>query len=498
MQDNIWSNELERMKKLLCLEEQLISVEVIYSMILDNRYADKVFILRKTKELLRVLINHPTVRVLNIPLEEAKERMQNLLYNYEYTQEIMVRHEEHVEGFRQFLMGNEASGEKQYDFREVYMDNNSTTKIRPEVVKLMIDYTKGHYGYGNPSTVTSEGARAANMIQAARIKIARIINGESGEIFFMGSGTEANNLAIKGIAFSHMEDKGHIITTMVEHPSVLESMKYLEKLGFNVTYLKPDKHGYITADSILMAIQTDTILVSVMAANNEIGTLYPLREIGLICKDKNIPFMVDGIQAFGKIPIDIKEMNVTLLTFSGHKINGPKGIGGIYISRGTNITPLLHGGGQEKGIRSGTENVGHILALGLAAELINKEMVEEQKRLRSLKTNLLDGLMDIEPDLVVYGNTDHNLSGLLSVGFKGASSIFLVRELNRIGISVSSGSACRSKNSKPSHVMEAIGADTKEVAVVRFGLGKFSDEEDIRYLLKYFGDVLAISKIFSD
>lgn len=482
MQGNIWVVELERMRKLFNWIDP-ISVEVLYSMVQDNKYAEMVLMLRNTPEKLGYMLASPTRNRLDICVKEAKGRMEGILAHYEKILPILERHEKQIERYQENL-------------REVYLDNNSTTKIRSEVELLMTEYVQGCYGYGNPSTITSQGGTAANMLQAARIRIAKVIHAESGEIYFTGSGTEANNLAIKGIAFEHMQQKGHIVTTMVEHPSVLESMKYLEKLGFRITYLKPDHYGAIKPSSVYGALQKDTILVSIMAANNEIGTLYPIHEIGLLCKDKRIPFMVDGIQAFGKMPINVREMNVTLFTFSGHKIYGPKGVGGIYIRSGTILTPLLHGGGQEKGIRSGTENVGHIIALGLAAELADKEMGEENKRLKRLRGLLLDGLKKIEPNIIVYGSTENKFNGLLSVGFRGFHSNLLVRELNRIGISVSSGSACNSIKTAPSHVMKAIEADTQKVAVIRFGLGRFSEEADIRYLLKYFADVLMISKIF--
>lgn len=500
MLDTIWKQQLEHLKGLLQYTKP-IAVEVLYSMLQDDVYAEKVFTLRNDVNILKYVLDNPTMSELHISTSEAIKRTQVLFYKFESTLSCIKKHEEHKEHYHAYTKLIACRDEKSIDFdkyedcREVYLDNNSTSQVRPEVQQLLIAYTKGYYGYGNPSTITRQGVCASNQIQTARIRVANVLHAQSNEIVFTSSGTEANNLAIKGIAFEHMQEKGHIITTLVEHPSVLETMKYLEKLGFCVTYVKPDSEGCISITSILEALQKNTILVSVMAANNEIGTLYPLREIGAVCKAHNIPFMVDGIQAFTKIPIDVHELNITLFTFSGHKLYGPKGIGGLYIKTNTVLTPQLHGGGQEKGIRSSTENVGHIIALGLAAELASKEMVEESVRLNQLREMLLVGLKEIDPTLYVYGSSEHRLHGLLSVGFRGVNAGFLVRELNLIGISVSSGSACSSKKDSASHVMQAIGAITNNVAVIRFGLGRYTVEEDVAYVLKYLGEILILSRV---
>lgn len=496
MSENIYANELEVLNTILKYGKP-ISIEVMYSMIQDTIYAEKIFISRNNPEILSYLMHNPTRNTIDLSERTVKECMRNLLHTCISILPMMELHEKHGIRYRNYVK-REAVKESTNEFatmdcREVYMDNNSTTRIRSEVQDVLIEYTKGSYGYGNPSTLTEQGTHAANMIQASRLKIADLLQAESGEIYFTSSGTEANNLAIKGIAFEHIQQKGHIITTMVEHPSVLEPMRYLATLGFVITYLQPDDVGCITVDSLKKALRNDTILVSIMAANNEIGTLYPIREIGLLCKERNIPFMVDGIQAFGKFPIHVKDMNITMLTFSAHKLYGPKGIGGIYIKHNTKLTPLLHGGGQEKGVRSSTENVGYIIALGVAAELAGKEMKEEQERINALRKMLLDGLKMIDSDLIIYGSDEFRLPGLLSVGFPRVSASFLIRELDHIGISVSSGSACSSKKTI-SHVMEAIGAHTKDMAVIRFGLGRFSDEDDVIYLLRYLGDLLRIGR----
>ncbi|HEX3043486.1 MAG TPA: cysteine desulfurase family protein [Bacillota bacterium] len=381
------------------------------------------------------------------------------------------------------------------EFREVYLDHNATTYIRPEVAKKLNDYHNGKWGYANPSSSIMQGNEAYEMLLDARKRIANCLSVNPTTICFTGSGSEANNLAIKGIAFEHLAQKGHLITSKVEHASVLEVMNYLETLGFSVTYLDVDHDGMVAPEAVQLAILQDTLLVSIMAANNEIGTINPITEIGQICRKRNIPFMVDAIQAFGKIPLNPKEMGISLLSFSGHKIYAPKGIGGLYVEQGLHLVPQIHGGGQESGLRSGTENVGAIIALGQAAELAHAEMETETKRLLELREFFLAELQKIEPDFTIHGSLDHRLPGNLNIGFPGVDSGALLRSLNRIGISVSTGSACSSKRLKTSHVLAAVGADTENYAAIRFGFGLETTREDLEYLFRYLPRVLHLLQV---
>ena len=383
---------------------------------------------------------------------------------------------------------------KAHDFREVYLDHNATTPIRTEVSNTLVDYYTGKLGFGNPSSNTVQGYYTYDLVRDARQKIANCLLVSPGEIFFTGSGSESNNLAIKGIAFRHLDQKGHIITSKVEHPSVLLVMEYLETLGFSVTYLDVDEYGKISPNSVKQAIKEDTILVSIMAANNEIGTINPISEIGQICREHSIPFMVDAIQAFGKMPLNPKTMGISLLSFSGHKIYAPKGIGGLYVEEGLTLVPQIHGGNQEEGLRSGTENIGSILAFGKAAELAYTEMEQETERLLGLRNLFLEELKKIEPDFIVNGSLEYRIPNNLSIGFPRVDSSALLRSLNRIGISASAGSACSSRRIKTSHVLKAIGVDTENYATICFSFGLETKEDDLGYLFKYLKNILELIK----
>lgn len=383
---------------------------------------------------------------------------------------------------------------KAHDFRETYLDHNATTYIRPEVSELLVDYYSGKYDFGNPSSNTVQGYYTHDIIRNARKEIADSLSSQPDEIYFTGCGSEANNLAIKGIAFNHLDTKGHLITSNIEHPSVLRVMEYLESIGYSVTYLDVDKYGMVTPESVKNAIQEDTILVSIMAANNEIGTINPIAKIGKICKEKNIPFMVDAIQAYGKIPLNPKEMGISLMSMSGHKIYAPKGIGALFVEKGISLVPQVHGGGQESGLRAGTENVGSILAFGKAAELAHKEMEKETQRLMELRNFFLDNLKEIEPGIIVNGSMEERLPNNLSIGFPGVDSMALLRSLNRIGVSVSTSSACSSKKVKTSHVLKAIGADTDHYGTIRFSFGLKTKKEDLEYIFQYLGRILSLIK----
>jgi len=376
------------------------------------------------------------------------------------------------------------------EYREVYLDHNATTYIREEVQKVLFDYYGGKLGFGNASSSTHLGKQAYDLLQVARTQVADCLNVKPNEIVFVGGGSQANNLAIKGVAFQHLDQKGHLITTKVEHPSVLQTARFLEEIGFEVTFLDVDREGRVSPQSVKDHIRKDTILVSVMAGNNEIGTTNPVEEIGEICLSAGVPFMVDAIQAFGRMELDPKKMGISLLSISGHKIYGPKGIGALFVDEGLSLTPLLHGGEQEFGLHAGTENVGSIAALGKASRLIFSEMGTENKRLIGLRDFFLSELVKIAPDHVVHGSLKYRLPHNISIGFPNIDSGALLLSLNQIGVYVSSGSACSAGSTEASHVLRAIGADTDRYGTIRFSFGLRTTEEDVAYLLKYLPVIL--------
>ena len=474
----------------------------------DRNFARYLISSRNRSDMLEVLLKDPRNKDFERPdgeefTADAEVFSQTALSVYKWSkagfvdpaaQEYNRRYEAYLK--REELKAGEAKPCKCTDikvdeFREVYLDYNATTHIRPEVIKILSDYYNGKYGYANPSSNTMQGNEIHELISEAREKIARCLSAEGEEITFTGCGSESNNFAIKGVAYKHLEKKGHIITTKIEHLSVLQVMEHLESLGFSVTYLDVDRNGRASPFEIKNALRKNTILVSVMAVNNEIGTINPIGEIGSICKEYNIPFMVDAVQAFGKIPLNPKEMNVSLLTFSGHKIYAPKGIGGIYADRGLSLVPLIHGGGQEWGMRSGTENVGSILALAEAAQLAHAEMAQETARLLELRNFFLAELKKIEPHFIVNGSLDNRIPNNLSIGFPNVDSGDLLKSLNRFGISASAGSACSSRKIKTSHVLTAIGADTENYAAIRFSFGLQTQKDDLSYLFRYLDKILS-------
>jgi cysteine desulfurase len=377
------------------------------------------------------------------------------------------------------------------DLREVYFDHNATTPLRPEVAAAMVNFLQNPRSFGNPSSAYDVGSIAFDVIDQARRKVAAGLGVTPQEIVFAGSGTEANNLAIKGIVDRHPKGQGHIITTCVEHPSVLQVGWYLESQGHDVTYLPVRPDGTLSADDVRAAIRPDTILVTIMAANNEIGTIYPLAEIGEVCRERNVPFVVDAIQAFGKISLKPKKIGIACLTMSGHKICAPKGVGAIFIDESVELVPQTHGGGQESGLRAGTENVLGIHAMGLASELVVREMQEQTRHLLGLRAHFLEKLEAVAPDAVVNGTLENRLPNNLSIGFPGVDSGSILLSLNQIGVFVSAGSACSAGNDKHSHVLNAIGVNVSEYGTVRFSFGKATNTEDIDYLFEHLPAVLA-------
>lgn len=368
--------------------------------------------------------------------------------------------------------------------RRVYLDHSATTPIAPEVLEEMLPFLKENFG--NPNSLHSWGRTARKAIEEARASVAKLISAEPSEIVFTGGGSESDNFAIKGTAFA-LKDKGkHIITSQVEHHAVLEVCEWLEKMGFEVTYLPVDEYGSVKVEDLKKAIREDTILVSIMFGNNEVGTIQPIEEIGKICREKGIIFHVDGVQAVGHIPVNVKELNIDMLTISAHKMYGPKGVGALYIRKGLKPTPLIHGGGQERGLRSGTENVAGIVGLGAAAKLALKRLESgDEERIKKLRDKLIDEVLRRIPDTLLTGHRERRLPFHASFCFKYIEGESLILKLDMAGIGASTGSACSSASSEPSHVLLAMGLP-HEVAhgSLRLTLGKDTTEEDIDYTVE--------------
>lgn len=377
------------------------------------------------------------------------------------------------------------------DFREVYLDYNATTPLRAEIVDTLARHLAAPSDFGNPSSSTNLGKKAYDLIYRARTEIAECLQVKPAEIVFTGSGSEANNLALKGIAFQHLEKKGHFISSKVEHPSVLLTLNFLEKIGFDVTYLGVNNEGRVLPQTVRDHLRKDTLLVALMAANNEIGVINPVGEIGQICREAGVPLLVDAMQAFGKVPLRPKELGISILTMSGHKIYAPKGVGAAYVDESIPLTPLIHGGGQEFGLRSGTENVGSIMAFGQAAKLSHREMDRENRRLLSLRDFFLAELRAIVPDFVVNGSLEGRLANNLNIGFPHVDSGSLLLSLNQIGVYVSAGSACSAGSKEASHVIKALGVDTDRYGIIRFSFGLQTSREDLEYLFRYLPEILS-------
>ena len=365
----------------------------------------------------------------------------------------------------------------------VYADNAATTRIAPQVLDAMLPYLKEEYG--NPSTLYKLGREAKIAIEKAREQVAQVIGAKAEEIFFTGSGTEADNMALKGVLYGPAgKGKKHLITTKIEHHAVLHTAMALEKEGFQVTFLDVDKNGRVDLEELKQAITPDTALVSIMAANNEVGTIQPIEEIGKICREEGVLVHTDGVQAFGHMPLDVNKMNIDLLSLSAHKINGPKGSGALYIRRGLGLRPVIEGGGQERNRRSGTENVAGIVGLGQAAQLAMETMEEESARLKALSQKLIDGVLQI-PETILTGDPENRLPGACSFAISAIEGESLVLYLDMEGICTSTGSACSTGSLDPSHVLMAIGL-SHEVShgSLRVSLGRFNTEEEVDYIIE--------------
>jgi cysteine desulfurase len=372
--------------------------------------------------------------------------------------------------------------------RKVYLDYAATTPVDPKVLKAMQPYFDKKFG--NTMSLHSLGLEAEKALEDSREMVAKFIRAKTEEIVFAGSATESINSVLKGIAFANKEKGKHIITSSIEHYAVLETCKWLEKQGFEITYLPVDKDGFINLVQLENAIRKDTVLVSIMHANNEIGTIEPIEDIGKICSNHEVYFHTDAVQTFGKIPIDVNKMNINMLSLSAHKFYGPKGVGATFVRKGVNIEPLIHGGGHEFGLRSSTVNVPSIVGLAKAVELRKKEMKPEAKRLTKLRDRLIEGVLKIE-NSHLNGHPKIRLSNNANFWFAFIEGESLVVQLDSYGIAASTGSACSSSTLEPSHVLMAIGLKHEEAhGSLRLSLGKYTAKTDIDYVLKILPKVI--------
>ncbi|MFQ5641710.1 MAG: cysteine desulfurase NifS [bacterium] len=371
----------------------------------------------------------------------------------------------------------------------IYLDHSATTPVAPEVVEAMLPYFMQHFG--NASSIHAFGQDAKVALEEARREVAGLIAAEAGEIVFTSGGTEADNWAVKGAVYSFEGRKNHIVTSAIEHHAVLHACKYLEKKGCDVTYLPVDKFGMVAPEKVADAIREDTFLVSIMHANNEIGTINPIREIGEITRERGILLHTDAVQAVGKIPVNVKEMNVDMLSLSGHKFYGPKGIGALYMRRGLQIEKILHGGRHERDRRAGTENVSGAVGLGKAAEICQNRMESDLALFRKLGERLQTTLQQTLSGVHFNGHERHRLPGILNFSFEGAESDSLMLSLDLKGIAVSNGSACTSGTVEPSHVLRALGLPNNLAnSAIRFSLGRGNTSEEIDLTVEALKEIL--------
>jgi len=368
--------------------------------------------------------------------------------------------------------------------KKIYLDYAATTPVDPRVLKAMLPYFSKKFG--NSMSLHSFGQEAAEAMENSRKIAADFIKAKPEEIIFTSSATESNNLAIKGLAFANKNKKNHLIISRIEHDCVLESSRWLRSQGFKLTELAVNRQGFIDINQLKKAINKDTLLVSIIHANNEIGTIQNIEAIGKLCREKNVYFHTDASQSLGKINIDVSKMNIDFLTASSHKIYGPKGTAFLYVRNGIFIQPILHGGGHEKGLRSSTSNVAGIVGFAKAIEILKEEMKEENARLTKLRDKLILKILKTIPDTHLNGPTeDKRLSNNVNISFGAVEGESLVLELDFNGVAVSTGSACSSKNLMPSHVLMAIGLQPHEAhGSLRISVGRFTTEEDIDYTIK--------------
>jgi len=373
--------------------------------------------------------------------------------------------------------------------RQIYLDYAATTPTHPDVLAEMQPYFSEKFG--NPSSIHSFGREAKAAVEEARESVASLIGAKPEEIIFTSGGTEANNFAIDGIAYANEKKGNHIITSKIEHHAVLEPCHFLEKHGFQVTYLPVDKYGLVNPEDVAKAITDKTILVSIMHANNEIGTIEPIEEISKITKEKGIYFHTDAVQTVGSIPVNVDEFGIDLLSMSAHKLYGPKGVGALYVRKGTRMEPFIRGGGQERNRRASTENVPGIVGLGEACELAEKKLSSRIKHLTPLRDKLLKDLMDKIPEVVLNGHPTKRLPKNVNVSVKYIEGESMLLNLDMEGIAASTGSACSSGSLDPSHVLLAIGL-SHELAhgSIRFTLGRLNTEKDVKRVLDVFPKIV--------
>ncbi|UCH50565.1 MAG: cysteine desulfurase NifS [Chloroflexota bacterium] len=366
--------------------------------------------------------------------------------------------------------------------KRIYLDYAATTPTHPEVMKAMLPYFTD--SFGNPSSIHSFGQEARDAIEKARNQVATLIGAKDDEIVFTGSGTEADNFALKGVVSAKQDKGNHIITSPIEHHAVLETCKFLEKQGFSVTYVPVDGYGMVDPSDVKKAITNKTILISIMHANNEVGTIEPVAEIANIARESEIYFHTDAVQGVGHIPVDVDNLNVDLLSISGHKLYGPKGIGALYIRKGTRVSPFMHGGGQEKGKRASTENVPAIVGLGKATEIAYREMPEEAQKLTALRDQLIEGILKSIEYTQLNGHPQRRLPNNANVSINYVEGESMLLNLDLAGICASTGSACSSEELEPSHVLVAMGLPHLQAhSSLRFSLGKWTTDEDINQVL---------------
>lgn len=366
---------------------------------------------------------------------------------------------------------------------KIYMDNASGAPMHPQAIEAMIPFLKD--GFGNPSNLHQFGRMTNEAIQSARGQVAKLINAKPGEIIFTASGTEANNFALKGILESHKKKGNHIITSEIEHFSILNPLKTLEKSGYTVTYVPVDKHGTVNPDDVKKAIKPTTVMVSVMYANGEIGSIEPIREIGAITRESGIVFHTDAVAAVGNIPVNVADVQVDALSMSANQFGGPSGIGALYLREGMRILPLLQGGVQEGGRRAGTENIAGIVGMGKAAELANAEMPQRVDKVRKLRDQLKDGILKNIGNVYLNGHPTNRLPGNLSLCIEYIEGESVLLFLDMQGIAVSSGSACTSRSLKASHVIMATGVDAALAqGTILFSLGINNSDADVQYVLE--------------
>jgi cysteine desulfurase len=380
--------------------------------------------------------------------------------------------------------------------KRIYMDHAATTPVDPKVMEAMLPYFTQYFG--NASSLHLFGREAYNAMETARANVARLIGAEKEEIIFTAGGTESDNIAIKGIAFKNRSKGMHIITSPIEHPAVIETCAYLETMGFHVTYVPVDKYGLVDLSELEKTITKETVLISIQHANNEVGTIQNIEAIGEIAEERNVRFHTDAVQSTGKIPIDVKKAHIDLLSMASHKFHGPKGVGALYVRKGVALEPLVHGGGQEKGLRSSTENIPGIVGIGKAAEIAYARMIPDREHVSAMRDRVINGVLNQIPLSYLNGHPTQRLPNNVSLRFDGVEGESLVLSLDGKGIAASTGSACSSKKLRPSHVLLAIGFNEVQAhGSLRLTLGRGNTEEEVSYLLEVLPEVMSKMRAIS-